>query len=115
MPPEEEPGLAGLFRYFFKLAWIGFGGPLAHISMMQHDTVEKKRWLSREEFTEILGVTNMLPGPNFTELAIHIGYVKGGRIGAIVSGLASTPPAFFTMQEGWEREGQPAYDSADPP
>jgi len=97
MPPEEEPGLAGLFRYFFKLAWIGFGGPLAHISMMQHDTVEKKRWLSREEFTEILGITNMLPGPNSTELAIHIGYVKGGRIGAIVSGLAFTLPGFFIM------------------
>ena len=97
MPPDEEPGLAGLFRYFFKLAWIGFGGPLAHISMMQHDTVEKKRWLSRDEFTEILGMTNMLPGPNSTELAIHIGYVKGGRIGAFVSGLAFTLPAFFIM------------------
>ncbi|MBI2184101.1 MAG: chromate efflux transporter [Thaumarchaeota archaeon] len=89
--------MAGLFRYFFKLAWIGFGGPLAHISMMQQETVEKRKWLSKEEFTEILGMTNMLPGPNSTELAIHIGYVKGGRKGAVVSGLAFTLPGFFIM------------------
>lgn len=97
MRSDDNPGLVGLFHYFFKLAWIGFGGPLAHISMMQQDAVEKKRWLSREEFAEILGMTNMLPGPNSTELAIHIGYVKGGRTGAIISGLAFTLPGFFMM------------------
>lgn len=89
--------LASLFRYFFKLAWIGFGGPLAHISMMEHDLVEKKKWITREEFTDILGMTNMLPDPNSTELAIHTGHVMGGRKGGIVSGIAFTLPGFFIM------------------
>lgn len=96
-PEEREAGLANLFKYFFKLAWIGFGGPLAHISMMEHDLVEKKKWITREEFTDILGMTNMLPGPNSTELAIHIGNVMGGRKGGIVSGIAFTLPGFFIM------------------
>lgn len=86
-----------LFRYFFRLAWVGFGGPLAHISMMEHDVVEKKKWMSQEEFTGILGMTNMLPGPNSTELAIHIGHAMGGRIGGIISGIAFTLPGFFIM------------------
>lgn len=86
-----------LFRYFFRLAWVGFGGPLAHISMMEHDAVEKKKWMSQEEFTDILGMTNMLPGPNSTELAIHIGHAMGGRMGGIISGIAFTLPGFFIM------------------
>lgn len=97
MGSEAAVNFASLFRYFFNLAWVGFGGPLAHISMMEHDLVEKKKWITREEFTDILGMTNMLPGPNSTELAIHIGHVMGGRKGGIVSGIAFTLPGFFIM------------------
>ena len=70
---------------------------MAYIAMMEDDCVEKRRWLSKEEFAEMLGITNMLPGPNATEMAIHIGYVKGGKLGAVVSGLAFTIPSFVIM------------------
>lgn len=98
-----EPKLGGgkelwpAIAYFFKLAWIGFGGPLAHIAMMQDEAVERRRWLTKDEFTEMLGLTNMLPGPNSTELAIHIGYRIGGRRGGLLTGFAFTFPAFAMM------------------
>lgn len=74
----KHASLTELFLYFFKLSWTAFGGPLAYISMMEDDCVEKRKWIGKEEFAEMLGVTNMLPGPNAAEMAIHIGYVKGG-------------------------------------
>ncbi|MCJ7505046.1 chromate efflux transporter [Candidatus Bathyarchaeota archaeon] len=83
--------------YFFRLSWTAFGGPLAYIAMMEDDCVEKRKWLSKDEFAEMLGITNMLPGPNATEMAIHIGYAKGGKLGAIMSGLAFTIPSFIIM------------------
>jgi chromate transporter len=95
--PSDNVSLLGLFSYFFKLSCTAFGGPLAYITMMQDDCVEKRKWLSKEEFTEMLGITNMLPGPNATEMAIHIGYVKGGRTGAILSGLGFTIPSFVII------------------
>ncbi len=70
---------------------------MAYISMMEDDCVEKRRWLSKEEFAEMLGITNMLPGPNATEMAIHIGTVKGGRVGGVLSGLGFTIPSFVIM------------------
>ncbi|MBI2126171.1 MAG: chromate efflux transporter [Thaumarchaeota archaeon] len=97
MHQSNGTSLTSLFFYFFRLAWVGFGGPLVHISMMQRDLVEKRRWLAREEFMDMLGLTNLLPGPNSTEMCIHIGYRMRGRIGAVVSGLAFTLPGFFMM------------------
>jgi len=93
----QHGSLWKLFTYFFRLSWTGFGGPLAYIAMMEDDCVEKRRWLGKEEFAEMLGITNMLPGPNATEMAIHIGYVKGGKLGAVLSGLAFTIPSFIIM------------------
>ncbi|MFH0848438.1 MAG: chromate efflux transporter [archaeon] len=94
---QRHKSLLDLGLYFFRLSWTAFGGPLAYIAMMQDDCVEKKRWLSKDEFTEMLGITNMLPGPNATEMAIHIGYAKSGKLGAVVSGLAFTVPSFIIM------------------
>jgi len=65
--------------------------------MMMDDCVEKRKWLSKDEFTEMLGITNMLPGPNATEMAIHIGCAKGGRVGGVLSGLGFTVPSFMIM------------------
>jgi chromate transporter len=65
--------------------------------MMEDDCVEKKKWLTKDEFTEMLGITNILPGPNATEMAIHIGYMKGGKIGGALSGLGFTIPSFIIM------------------
>jgi chromate transporter len=95
--PPKNAMYFDLFYYFFRLSWTAFGGPFAYISMMEDDCVEKKRWLSKDEFVEMLGITNMLPGPNATEMAIHIGYVRGGRLGGILSGLGFTVPSFLIM------------------
>jgi len=89
--------LSTLFSYFFRLSWTAFGGSLAYISMMMDDCVEKRKWLSKDEFTEMLGITNMLPGPNATEMAIHIGCAKGGRVGGVLNGLGFTVPSFMIM------------------
>lgn len=56
---------------------IAFGGPAAHVAMMEDEIVRRRRWLSREEFLDLFGATNLIPGPNSTELAIHIGYRIG--------------------------------------
>jgi len=93
----DRSALLSLFLYFFRLSWTAFGGPLAYISMMEDDCVEKKKWLTKDEFTEMLGITNILPGPNATEMAIHIGYLKGGKLGGILSGLGFTVPSFIVM------------------
>lgn len=97
MSSSKNVSLLELFIYFFRLSWTAFGGPLAYISMMEDDCVEKRRWLSKEEFTEMVGITNMLPGPNAAEMAIHIGYVKRGLLGGMLSGFAFITPSFIII------------------
>ncbi len=82
--------LAGVF---FKLGIIGFGGPAAHIAMMEHEVVSKKKWMSREHFLDLIGATNLIPGPNSTEMAMHCGYHRAGWPGMIVAGLGFIIPA----------------------
>lgn len=78
---------------FLKLGTIAFGGPAAHIAMMEEEVVTRRRWLTREEFLDYLGATNLIPGPNSTELAIHIGRARAGRAGLIVAGVCFIVPA----------------------
>jgi chromate transporter len=82
-----------LIRLFFKLGTIAFGGPAVHIAMMEEEVVNRRKWLTRENFLDLVGATNLIPGPNSTEMAIHIGYVRAGIPGLIVSGLAFILPA----------------------
>ena len=82
--------VAGLF---LKLGTIAFGGPAAHIAMMEDEVVRRRQWLSREEFLDLLGATNLIPGPNSTELAIHIGRRRAGWLGLIVGGACFILPA----------------------
>ncbi len=82
--------IAGLF---LKLGVIGFGGPAAHIAMMQKEIVVKRKWLSEQEFLDLVGATNLIPGPNSTELAIHIGHKKGGWKGLLLAGVCFILPA----------------------
>ncbi|HEV8353135.1 MAG TPA: chromate efflux transporter [bacterium] len=82
--------LAGLF---LKLGFIAFGGPAAHIAMMREEVVRRRRWMSDQHFLDLLGATNLIPGPNSTEMAIHIGYARGGWPGLLVSGLCFIGPA----------------------
>jgi chromate transporter len=78
---------------FLKLGTIAFGGPAAHIAMMEDEVVRRRGWLSREDFLDLLGATNLIPGPNSTELAIHIGHRKAGWPGLLVAGSCFILPA----------------------
>ncbi|MHC5934419.1 chromate efflux transporter [Nostoc sp.] len=85
--------LGELAKLFFKLGVIGFGGPVAHIAMIEDEVVKQRQWLTREDFLDFLGATNLIPGPNSTEMAIHIGYIYAGWLGLIVSGVCFILPA----------------------
>ena len=85
--------LKEIAKLFLKLGIIGFGGPAAHIAMMQEEVVVKRKWFSEQEFLDLIGATNLIPGPNSTEMAIHIGHERGGWKGLIVAGLCFILPA----------------------
>ncbi len=85
--------LAELAQLFLKLGIIGFGGPNAHIAMMEAEVVKQRKWLSEEQFLDLVGATNLIPGPNSTEMAIHIGYCYAGWLGLIVAGVSFILPA----------------------
>jgi chromate transporter len=85
--------LRELARLFLKLGVTAFGGPAVHIGLMQHEVVERRRWLSREEFMDLVGAVNLIPGPNSTELTMHIGYHRAGVPGLIVAGACFIVPA----------------------
>jgi chromate transporter len=78
---------------FLKLGTISFGGPAAHIAMMEDEVVRRRGWLTREQFLDYVGATNLIPGPNSTELAIHIGHARAGWPGLLVSGFCFIIPA----------------------
>lgn len=85
--------LGELAKLFFKLGVIGFGGPAAHIAMMESEVVKRRQWLTREHFLDLIGATNLIPGPNSTEMAIHVGYIYAGWLGLMVSGVCFILPA----------------------
>ena len=93
-PRDPAPGsLAELARLFVRLGATSFGGPAAHIAMMEDEVVDRRRWLTREEFLDMVGATNFIPGPNSTELAIHIGLRRAGWKGLLVAGSCFILPA----------------------
>lgn len=89
----EDPSLAEIARVFLKLGTIAFGGPAAHIALMEQEIVTRRRWITREAFLDQLGATNLLPGPNSTEMAIFIGYDKRGLPGLVTAGACFILPA----------------------
>jgi chromate transporter len=100
--PSSASRLGELARLFLKLGTIGFGGPAAHIALMEREVVRRRQWLTREEFLDLVGATNLIPGPNSTELAIHIGRIRAGLPGLVVAGAAFILPAFFIVAAlGW--------------
>jgi len=86
--------VAGLF---LKLGLVGFGGPAAHVAMMEDEVVRRRGWLSRERFLDLVGATNLIPGPNSTELAIHLGHLRAGWPGLVVAGACFIAPAFVVV------------------
>ncbi len=98
LPPREQwQRLQQLAVVFFRLGCFAFGGPAAHIAMMDHEIVQSRQWLSQETFLDLIGVTNLIPGPNSTELAIHIGYERGGWRGLMVAGSCFILPAMVIV------------------
>lgn len=85
--------LKELAQVFLKLGIVGFGGPAAHIAMMEDEVVKRRSWLTREHFLDLISATNLIPGPNSTEMAIHIGYIYAGWLGLIISGACFIFPA----------------------
>lgn len=82
---------------FLRLGVTAFGGPAAHIAMMQDEVVERRKWLSNEHFLDLVGATNLIPGPNSSEMAIHIGYTYAGWAGLLVGGLSFSLPAILIV------------------
>ncbi len=86
IPVAKPTSLLELARLFLKLGTIAFGGPPAHIAMMEDEVVSRRAWLTREQFLDFLGATNLIPGPNSTEMAIHVGRLRAGWPGLLVAG-----------------------------
>ena len=96
-PDRSEGRLSELVKLFFRLGATAFGGPAAHISMMRDEVVARRRWLTDQHFLDLLGATNLIPGPNSTEMAIHIGYVRAGWRGLLVAGACFVLPAMLIV------------------
>jgi chromate transporter len=109
-PPAVRLGSVGaVARLFLRLGLIGFGGPAAHIALMEDEVVRRRRWLTREQFLDLLGATNLIPGPNSTEMAIHVGYVRAGWLGLVAGGACFILPAMvitLVIATAYARYGQ---------
>jgi chromate transporter len=92
--PKELSTLAGLF---LKLGTTAFGGPAAHTALMEEEVVRRRKWLTHDEFLDLLGAANLIPGPNSTELAIHIGHRRAGWPGLIIAGVCFILPAMLIV------------------
>jgi chromate transporter len=95
--PVPATPLAEIATLFLKLGSTAFGGPAAHIAMMDAEVVAHRRWLTRAQFLDYVGAVNLIPGPNSTELAIHIGHARAGWPGLIVAGVCFILPAFLIV------------------
>ncbi len=89
----ERGRLGELARLFLRLGLTAFGGPAAHVGLMEDEFVHRRGWMTREEFLDLLGAANLIPGPNSTELAIHVGHRRAGWPGLLVAGACFIVPA----------------------
>lgn len=97
MADEPRASLREIAALFLRLGATAFGGPAAHIAMMEEQVVRRRRWLSRERFLDLLAISNLIPGPSSTELAIHIGHAQRGAAGLVVAGLCFIVPAMLIV------------------
>src|SRR5512143_440134 len=97
MEPSRLQRLREVAGLFLKLGFTAFGGPAAHTGMMHAEIVQRRRWLNDQEFLDLLGATNLIPGPNSTEMAIHVGYLRAGWPGLITAGVCFVTPAMLMV------------------
>lgn len=108
IPPSQRERLREVALVFTKLGFTAFGGPAAHVALMEDEFVHRRKWLDRQHFLDLLSAVNFIPGPNSTELAIHLGLIRAGIPGLIVAGvcfifpavLIILPIAYFYVQYG---------------
>ncbi len=93
--PNSKVTYSELIRLFLRLSLTAFGGPVAHIAMAEDEIVVRRKWMTREDFLDLVAATNLIPGPNSTEVMIHVGYVTRGIPGALVAGACFITPAFL--------------------
>ncbi|WP_310425429.1 chromate efflux transporter [Chamaesiphon sp. VAR_48_metabat_135_sub] len=104
--PIAQHRLTELAGVFLKLGTIGFGGPAAHIAMLEAEIVTRRQWISQAQFLDLVGLTNLIPGPSSTELAIYIGYLRSGWWGLIIGGVCFIVPAMaivWLLAIGYDR------------
>ncbi len=90
---NKNGNLLEIAKVFFKLGCFAFGGPAAHVAMMEKEIIEKRKWMSHEYFLDLMGATNLIPGPNSTEMTMHCGYERGGWKGLFIAGSCFIFPA----------------------
>src|SRR3984957_16687838 len=101
-PDDRGERLRELATLFVRLGTVAFGGPAAHIAMMEDEVVRRRHWVSHEEFLDMIGACNLIPGPNSTEMAIHIGHRRAGFAGLAVAGTCFIVPAVvITIAIAW--------------
>src|ERR1700712_4805688 len=91
--PSPRGTLGQVVVLFLKLGCLAFGGPAAHIAIMEEEVVRRRRWLTREAFLDLLAAANLIPGPSSTELAIFIGHTQAGWPGLVAGGVCFILPA----------------------
>jgi chromate transporter len=91
--PMSKGSLRELAGFFLRLGTTAFGGPAGHVAMMENELVRRRKWLSREKFLDLLGASSLIPGPSSSELAIYIGYLRGGWAGLVIAGVCFILPA----------------------
>jgi chromate transporter len=92
-PTTRRSRLVEVARLFLRLGFTAFGGPAAHVALMEAEVVNRRRWLTRRDFLDLVSAVNFIPGPNSTELAIHLGYLRAGFPGLVVAGTCFIVPA----------------------
>jgi chromate transporter len=94
---DRAQNLREVALLFLKLGVIAFGGPAAHIALMRQEVVAKRKWLDEQQFLDLLGASNLIPGPTSTELAIYLGYTRAGRLGLLLAGTLFILPAMLMV------------------
>ncbi len=97
MQTTQTESLREVTRLFLRLGFTAFGGPAAHIAMMHDEVVTRRKWMAEQEFLDMVGATNLVPGPNSTEIAIHLGHVRAGWRGLIAAGVCFIMPAVLIV------------------